>query len=200
MVTKTKKSILIVDDEMAVRESLRMILKPHYEIFTAADGHEALECVRNQKIDLITLDLKMPGLSGIDVLREVKKLRDDVEVIIITAYGTATNAGESIYFGAGDFIIKPFDVFDINTKVKKSLDRQSKNLEIKKLIRQIRGILPAKEKKKDEKLLILFKDLCAMLETGEFSYPAGIQELMNFQLRRPHPPGAENQQSVNEKH
>ena len=189
MVTKTKKSILIVDDEMAVRESLRMILKPHYEVFTAADGHEALECVRKQKIDLITLDLKMPGLSGIDVLREVKKLRDDVEVIIITAYGTSTNAGESIYFGAGDFIIKPFDVFDINTKVKKSLDRQSKNLEIKKLMRQIRQILPAKEKKKDEKLLILFKDLCAMLETGEFSYPAGIQELINFQLRRPHSPG-----------
>jgi len=189
MVTKTKKSILIVDDEMAVRESLRLILKPHYEVFTAADGHEALECVRKQKIDLITLDLKMPGLSGIDVLREVKKLRDDVEVIIITAYGTSTNAGESIYFGAGDFIIKPFDVFDINTKVKKSLDRQSKNLEIKKLMRQIRQILPAKEKKKDEKLLILFKDLCAMLETGEFSYPAGIQELINFQLRRPHSPG-----------
>ena len=200
MVTKTKKSILIVDDEMAVRESLRMILKPHYEVFTAADGHEALECVRNQKIDLITLDLKMPGLSGIDVLREVKRLRDDVEVIIITAYGTATNAGESIYFGAGDFIIKPFDVFDINTKVKKSLDRQTKNLEIKKLIRQIRHILPAKEKKKDEKLLILFKDLCAMLETGEFSFPAGIQELMNLQLRHPHSPGLETKQSVNEKH
>ena len=200
MVAKTKKSILIVDDEMAVRESLRQILKPQYEIFTAADGHEALECVRNQKIDLITLDLKMPGLSGIDVLREVKQLRDDVEVIIITAYGTATNAGESIYFGAGDFIIKPFDVFDINTKVKKSLDRQSKNLEIKKLIRQIREALPAKEKKKDEKLLFLFKDLCAMLETGEFSFPAGIQELMNLQLKHPHSPRTEKQQSVNEKH
>jgi two-component system response regulator (stage 0 sporulation protein F) len=200
MVTKTKKSILIVDDEMAVRESLRQILKPQYEIFTAADGHEALECVRQNKVDLITLDLKMPGLSGIDVLREVKKLRDDVEVIIITAYGTATNAGESIYFGAGDFIIKPFDVFDINTKIKKSLDRQSKNLEIKKLIRQIREALPVKEKKKDEKLLFLFKDLCAMLETGEFSFPAGIQELMNLQLKHPHSPRTEKQQPVNEKH
>jgi len=200
MVTKTKKSILIVDDEMAVRESLRQILKPQYEVFTAADGHEALECVRQNKIDLITLDLKMPGLSGIDVLREVKKLRDDVEVIIITAYGTTTNAGESIYFGAGDFIIKPFDVFDINTKVKKSLDRQSKNQEIKKLIRQIREALPVKEKKKDEKLLFLFKDLCATLESGEFSFPAGIQELMNLQLRQPHSPRAEKQQPVNEKH
>ena len=200
MVTKTKKAVLIVDDEMGVRESLRQILKPHYEVFTAADGQEALECVRQHKIDLITLDLKMPGLSGIDVLREVKKFRDDVEVIIITAYGTPTNAGESIYYGAGDFIIKPFDVFDISTKVKKSLDRQSKNLEIKKLIRQIRGILPAKEKKKDEKLLVLFKDLCTMLATGEFSYPAGIEEVMNLQLRQPHSPRTEKQQPVNEKH
>ncbi|MGE5254645.1 MAG: response regulator [Planctomycetaceae bacterium] len=200
MVAKTKKSILIVDDEMGVRESLRQILKPHYEVFTAADGHEALECVRQHKIDLITLDLKMPGLSGIDVLREVKKLRDEVEVIIITAYGTATNAGESIYFGAGDFIIKPFDVLDINAKVKKSLDRQSKNLEIRRQIRQIRELLPAKAKKKDEKLLVLFKDLCAMLQTGEFSYPAGIQELTNFQIRRPHPHRIENQQPANENH
>jgi two-component system response regulator (stage 0 sporulation protein F) len=198
MGAKKEKSILIVDDEMGVRESLRQILKPHYEIFTAADGYEALECVRQHKIDLITLDLKMPGLSGIDVLREVKKLRDEVEVIIITAYGTATNAGESIYFGAGDFIIKPFDILDIDAKVKKSLDRQSKNLEIKRQIRQIRELLPAKQKKKDEKLLVLFKDLCAMLQTGEFSYPTGIQELMNFQVRRPHPHRIENQQPAKE--
>ena len=58
----------------------------------------------------------------------------------------------------------------------------------------------AKEKKKDDKLLVLFKDLCAKLETGEFSYPSGIQELMNLQLRHSLPPGMENKQSVNEKH
>ena len=184
MAEKTRKTILIVDDEMGVRESLRLILKPHYEILTAADGQEALRCIQKEKIDLVTLDLKMPGLSGIDVLREIKKIKDDLEIIIITAYGTPTNASESIYFGAGDFILKPFDVFDITVKVKKSLDRQNKNQEIKRLIQQIRDLLPAGEKKKEEKLLVLSQNLCSMLEGGEFSYPAGIEEVMNFRFRK----------------
>ena len=69
-----KRSILIVDDEFGIRESLKMILKPIYQVHTAADGKEALRCMQKDKIDLVTLDLKMPGLSGIDVLRRSKKM------------------------------------------------------------------------------------------------------------------------------
>ena len=187
MTAKPRKSILVVDDESSVRESLRLILKSQYEVFTAADGQEALECIQKEKIDLVTLDLKMPGLSGIDVLREIKKIRDDLEVIIITAYGTPTNASESIYFGAGDFILKPFDVFDVTVKVKKSLARQDKNVEIKKVIGQIHELLPPGEKKKEEKLLVLSQNLCSMLEGGEYSYPAGIEDVMNFQFPKAGP-------------
>ena len=63
-----KKSILIVDDELSVRESLKMALKPTYQIYTAAEGTEALQSIQKDKIDLVALDLKMPGLSGFDVL------------------------------------------------------------------------------------------------------------------------------------
>jgi DNA-binding NtrC family response regulator len=136
----TKGTILIVDDEVGPRESLRMILKPIYEVFTASDGHEALRCIHDKNIDLVTLDLKMPGLSGIDVLREIKKLQPDIEIIVITGYGTLSNAQEAIRFGAGDFISKPFNVADIIAIVSKSFERRSYNLKIKNLIQQIKGL------------------------------------------------------------
>jgi DNA-binding NtrC family response regulator len=135
-----KGTILIVDDEVGPRESLRMILKPIYEVFTAGDGQEALRCIQDKGIDLVTLDLKMPGLSGIDVLREIKKFQTDIEVIVITGYGTLTNAQEAIRFGAGDFISKPFNVADIIAIVSKSFERRNYNLKIKNLIQQIKGL------------------------------------------------------------
>jgi len=135
-----KGTILIVDDEVGPRESLRMILKPIYEVFTAGDGQEALRCIQDKSIDLVTLDLKMPGLSGIDVLREIKKFQTDIEVIVITGYGTLTNAQEAIRFGAGDFISKPFNVADIIAIVSKSFERRNYNLKIKNLIQQIKGL------------------------------------------------------------
>ncbi len=135
-----KGTILIVDDEVGPRESLRMILKPIYEVYTAGDGQEALRCIHDQNIDLVTLDLKMPGLSGIDVLREIKKIQPDIEIIVITGYGTLNNAQEAIRFGAGDFISKPFNVADIIAIVSKSFERRSYNLKIKNLIQQIKGL------------------------------------------------------------
>ncbi len=135
-----KGSILIVDDEVGPRESLRMILKPIYEIYTATNGDEALQVIQNENIDLVTLDLRMPGLSGIDVLREIKKIRGDVEVIVITGYGTLTNAQEAIRYGAGDFISKPFNVADIIAIISKSFERRNYNMKIKNLIQQIKDL------------------------------------------------------------
>jgi DNA-binding NtrC family response regulator len=138
-----KGSILIVDDEVGPRESLRMILKPIYEIYTATNGDEALQVIQNENIDLVTLDLRMPGLSGIDVLREIKKIRADVEVIVITGYGTLTNAQEAIRYGAGDFISKPFNVADIIAIISKSFERRNYNMKIKNLIQQIKDLKSA---------------------------------------------------------
>ena len=95
-----KGSVLIVDDEVGPRESLRLILNPIYEIHTAADGDEALRCIQDKDIDVVTLDLKMPGMSGFEVLRGIKKLKADIEVIIVTGYGTLKNAQEAIHYGA----------------------------------------------------------------------------------------------------
>jgi len=131
-------SILIVDDEFGPRESLRMIFQPFYEVFTAENGQEAIHFLsQNQKVDLVTLDLSMPGLSGFDVLREIKKLQPGIEVIIVTAHGSLSNAQEAVNLGAGDFISKPYNVADVISTVSKSFARRRNNLKIKNLIHQL---------------------------------------------------------------
>jgi putative two-component system response regulator len=135
-----KKAILVVDDEAGPRESLRMVLKPLYEVHTASDGQEALRLIQNKDIDVVTLDLNMPGLSGIDTLKEIRKLKPDTEVIVITGYGTLNNAQEAIRLGAGNFISKPFNVADFISIVGKSFERRSLNLKIKKLLKEIQSL------------------------------------------------------------
>ncbi len=109
----SKRQILIVDDEFAVRESLRMVLKPHYYVYTAADGEEALNILRARKIYLITLDLNMPKLSGIETLREIRKIDREVPVGIITGCGTEEDKREALFDGVKAFIPKPFDATKI---------------------------------------------------------------------------------------
>ena len=143
-------SILVVDDELGPRESLRMILKPSYEVHTAANGQEALQFIDKEKIDLVTLDLKMPGIPGLDVLREIKKHQEDIEVIIVTGYGTLTHAMEAIRFGAADFISKPFNVADIVAVVSKSIERHNLRQQMKDLSGDIKESQPAVEHQKEE--------------------------------------------------
>lgn len=126
-----RNSILIVDDELSVRESLKMILKPDYQVHTAADGIEALQSIQKNKIDLVALDLRMPSLSGIDVLQQIKESDPDIEVIVITAHGTPQNVQDASRYGAGDFITKPFNVPDLIESINKSLEKRNYNLRLK---------------------------------------------------------------------
>ena len=130
-----KRSVLIVDDESGIRESIRIILKPKYEVYTAASGDEALQCIQKDKIDIVTLDLKMPGLSGIEVLKQIKKRNADIEVIVITAFGTQQDHQEAVQNGAGDFIVKPFNAPDLIDSVCRSIERRAQNLRIRNLAR-----------------------------------------------------------------
>ncbi|MHA2123604.1 MAG: sigma-54-dependent transcriptional regulator [Promethearchaeota archaeon] len=122
-----KANILIVDDELGPRESFRMILKPSYNTLTAINGNNALDLIKQYPVDLVTLDLKMPGMSGIEVLKEIKKLKPDIQVIVITGYGTLKTAIECIRLGAFDYINKPFNVPEIIAVIKKSLTRRKFN-------------------------------------------------------------------------
>ena len=118
-------NILIVDDELGPRESLRMILKPSYNTLTAPNGNTALNLIKQYPVDLVTLDLKMPGMSGIEVLREIQKLKPDMQIIVITGYGTLKTAIECIRLGVFDYITKPFNVPEVIAVINKSLTKRN---------------------------------------------------------------------------
>ena len=119
-----KPHILIVDDELGPRESLKMILNPYYNVHVAERGVQAIEILEKAPIDLVTLDLKMPGLTGINVLEKVKQRDPDIEAIIITGYGSLDTAIEGLRLGAFDYISKPFDVNHILSLVRRALERR----------------------------------------------------------------------------
>lgn len=119
------RSILIVDDEKNIRFTLSQAMetlgmKPD----TAVNGEEALHLLEEKNYDLILLDLKMPGMDGMDVLHRLRKIRPEILVIIITAYGTIESAVEAIKYGAVDFIQKPFVPDEIRELVSRVLDRE----------------------------------------------------------------------------
>ncbi len=135
MEAKKVANILIVDDEIGPRESLRMILKPHYNIFTAENGYAAIQMLKQIQIDVVTLDIRMPGMSGIDTLKEIRLIDPDVMVIIITGFGTLNSAIEAIRYGVFDYIPKPFNVPEIMCIIEKSIQRRKLNLRLKELLR-----------------------------------------------------------------
>ena len=129
MVT-TKANILIVDDETGPRESLKMIFKPHYNVYTSDRGAQAIEILNQVRIDLVTLDLKMPEIPGIKVVEKVKQHDPDIEVIIITGFGSMETAIEGLRLGAFDYIIKPFQVDHIAVLVNRALQRRNARLKL----------------------------------------------------------------------
>ena len=102
------KPILVVDDEAIVRESIRDWLKDSgYEVSVAESGEEALKLIQKQNFVVMILDLRLPGMNGIDVLKKVKILKPDIKSIVITAYPTMLTQEEATKLGAIDYLVKP---------------------------------------------------------------------------------------------
>jgi len=109
-----KLNILIVEDGQTQREQLREFLRSEgHAVSEAENGEQALRIVFNGHFDLILLDYKMPGMDGVEVLKEVKRLNPEIDVIIITAYGTIETAVEALKLGAYDYITKPVDLDEL---------------------------------------------------------------------------------------
>ncbi|NOY53769.1 MAG: response regulator [Deltaproteobacteria bacterium] len=126
--------VLIVDDEIGPVESMRMILKPHHHVDTAGSGAEALRMLSQKQYDVVTLDLNMPDMHGIDVLKKIREDHEEVEVIVVTGYGTLTTAQQALRYNVFDYITKPFDVSDLirvaDAAVQKKRLRQESHREI----------------------------------------------------------------------
>lgn len=124
----SKPQILVVDDEQVIRQLFRQVLEEKkYRVQTAKNGEEALRKVQEGFFNLLLIDLQMPGINGIEVLKEIKKNNPYIEVIVITGYPTIELAVEVIKIGAFDFICKPFDVSKIRLTVEECLQKQKTN-------------------------------------------------------------------------
>ncbi|MDP2969003.1 MAG: response regulator, partial [Deltaproteobacteria bacterium] len=123
------KTILIVDDEKDLCTILSDSLsRDRYRVVPAFNGKTALQLVKKEKPDLILLDIKMPGMDGIEVLRKIKRMKKEIVVIMFTAYGTLETARKAMKLGAYDYVTKPVDLFLLKSLVKEVLGKASKSV------------------------------------------------------------------------
>jgi len=116
------KPILIVDDEPIVRESLRDWLEDAgYKVVTAETGEQALELISEKDFSVVILDIRLPGRTGIAVLKEVKDKKPDIKAIIITAYPTSDLTAEALKLGAIDYLVKPIAPDDLERLVREAV-------------------------------------------------------------------------------
>ncbi len=135
----TEKKLLVIDDEPAIREGVRRILESDsYKVETFASGQAALERIKQEAFDLVITDLKMPGLSGTDVLKSIKEIHPDLPVIFITGYSSVDNAVEVMKLGAVDYIAKPFTPEEMLRVIKTALEQRVVALEDLYLLKELR--------------------------------------------------------------
>lgn len=126
-----KRTLLIVDDEEGPRQSLRVVFKDDYNLLMAEDGKQALEQAQKNRIDAAVVDIRMVGMSGIDLLGQLKALDPDIEVIMLTAYETIETLRQALRFGAYDYLNKPFDIATVRSAVCAAMERRSLSEEIR---------------------------------------------------------------------
>ena len=119
-------NILVIDDEAAQRDVLTGYLKKKgYQIFAASSGKEGIEITKNEPVDIILSDFKMPDLNGIEVLEQVKKMNPEISFVIVTAYGTVENAVKAMRLGAFDYISKPVDLDELDLMIERIIEHKN---------------------------------------------------------------------------
>lgn len=122
---QTVPRVLVADDERSMRELLSIVLRREgCEVVLAESGREAVAVLERQAIDLVISDLKMPDMSGVDVLRVAKQVDPDVSAIVVTAFASTETAVEALRLGASDYLTKPFDVDELKLLVRRTLERR----------------------------------------------------------------------------
>lgn len=135
-----KAKILIVDDEGAIRKALGKFLETQgYDVHTAIEGAEAIEVCKNKMFDLLITDLKMPHMSGIDLIRAVKQIQPQILSVVMTGFGTIESAVEAIKEGAFHYLTKPFDLDDVSLLVEKALEFQRLQNDNQRLKKEVKA-------------------------------------------------------------
>jgi two-component system sensor histidine kinase/response regulator len=135
-----KRTLLIVDDEEGPRQSLRVVFKDQYNLLMANDGARAIELARQNKIDVCITDIRMAGMSGVELLEHLKAVDAGIEVIMLTAYETVDTLRLALRLGACDYLNKPFDIPTMRKAVANAMERRSLGDEIRNNAQQLQEL------------------------------------------------------------
>jgi signal transduction histidine kinase len=127
---RKRGAILIVDDEEGPRMSMRFVFKDDYEVYTAADGATAIEIVQKNKIDVAVLDIRMPGMSGVEVLERIKYIDPTIEAVMLTAFETTDTIRQALKLRACDYLNKPYELTVLRAAVSGAMQRRTFDTEI----------------------------------------------------------------------
>ncbi len=122
-VSSEPPQILVIDDEIGPRESLRMLLKPNYQVHTADCVEAGIKLLKEKQPDTIVMDIRMPGVSGIEGLRKIREIDPHLSVIMLTGFGALDTAKEALRLGANDYISKPFDAHEMQEVINRNVER-----------------------------------------------------------------------------
>ena len=138
---KRRGTLLIVDDEDGPRQSLRVIFKDDYDLLMAEDGPKAIELAQNHDIDVAVLDIRMAGMSGIEVLERLKYVKPEIEAIMMTAFETTDTIRQALRLRACDYINKPFDIATMRAAVGQAMQRRKLEGEIHSSAEKVQDLL-----------------------------------------------------------
>ena len=134
-----KYKILIADDEQVIRELLlKFLSKEGYEVEQAMDGYDALDKIKKHNYDMLILDLKMPGINGMEVITKLNELNKDISIIVITGYATLETAKNAIKQGCFEYITKPFNMDDVLATIKRAFTTRQLTQDKKRLEEQLK--------------------------------------------------------------
>ena len=183
---KRRGTLLIVDDEEGPRMSLRVIFKDNYDLLMAEDGPTAIDLAQKHDIDVAILDIRMAGMSGIEVLERLRFVRPDIEAIMITAFETTDTIRQALRLHASDYINKPFDIATIRAAVNAAMQRRMLEGEIHSSAEKVHELLGELQNQKVEEQIAKTRgDIYASIIhdiNGPLTVVSGFIQLLNKKL------------------
>jgi signal transduction histidine kinase len=185
---KRRGTLLIVDDEEGPRLSLRVIFKDNYDLLMAEDGPTAIELAQKNPIDVAVLDIRMAGMSGIEVLERLRFVQPDIEAVMITAFETTDTIRQALRLRAADYINKPFDIATIRNAVNGAMQRRLLEGEINSSAEKVHELLGELQNQKVEEQIARTRgDIYASIIhdiNGPLTVVSGFIQLLNKRLNR----------------
>ena len=181
-----KRTLLIVDDEEGPRQSLRVVFKDEYNLLMANDGACAIELAKQNQVDVVITDIRMVGMSGVELLEQLKAVDPAIEVIMLTAYETTDTLRFALRLGACDYLNKPFDVSTMRKAVSSAMERRSLGEEIRNNSQQLQELQKELENQKtNEEITRTRGEIYASIIhdiNGPLTVISGFIQLMNQRI------------------